>query len=123
MKDSTTLLESVRSSLTQASRYNPGDTVAPVAELWTDADGQWQPVVEQLRGIMPGLLTLGEYAPPTRTGPAIWLKCVIEPSVRKDKFPELQWPDDAVPVIYMPGVSRQSLRAVEECPDGLKPIM
>lgn len=123
MKDSTTLLESVRSSLTQASRYNPGDTVAPVAVLWTDADGQWQPVVEQLRGIMPGLLTLGEYAPPTRTGPAIWLKCVIEPSVRKDKFPELQWPDDAVPVIYMPGVSRQSLRAVEECPDGLKPLV
>ena len=123
MKGATTLLEAVLTSLSNAARYNPSDTVAPVAVLWTDADGQWRPVVEQLRGLMPELLTLGEYAPQTRTGPAIWLRCVIEPKVRKEKFPELQWPDDAVPVIYMPGVSRQTLRAVEECPDGLKPLV
>ena len=28
--------------------------------------------------IMPELLTLGEYKPETRTGPATWLRCVIE---------------------------------------------
>lgn len=118
-----TLLEAVLKSLLHAAQHNPGDTVAPVAVLWTDADGQWRPVVEQLRGLLPQLLTLGEYDPETHTGPAIWLRCVIEPKVRKEKFPELQWPDDAVPVIYMPGVSRQTLRAVEECPDGLKPLV
>ena len=118
-----TLLEAVRASLLNAARFNPGDAVAPVAVLWTDADGQWRPVVEQLRGLMPELLTLGECSPQMRTGPAIWLRCVIELKVRKETFPELQWPDDAVPVIYMPGVSRQILRAVEECPDGLKPLV
>ena len=46
----TTLLEAVRTSLAHAGRYNPGDVVAPAAVLWTDADGQWRPVVEQLRG-------------------------------------------------------------------------
>ena len=118
-----TLLEAVRSSLSHAARYNPGDVVAPAAALWTDADGQWQPVVEQLRGLMPELLTLGDYDAETRTGPAIWLRCMIEPAVRAEKFPDLAWPANTVPVIYMPGVSRQTLRAVEECPDALKPLV
>ncbi|MFA5180595.1 MAG: BREX-1 system phosphatase PglZ type B [Syntrophales bacterium] len=118
-----TLLEAIRASLANTARYNPGDVAAPSAVLWTDTDGQWKPVVEQLRGLMPELLTLGEYAPQTRTGPAIWLRCVIEPMVRKQKFTDLQWPDDKTPVIYMPGVSRQILRAVEECPDGLKSLV
>lgn len=119
----TTLLEAVRTSLSHAGRFNPGDVVAPAAVLWTDADGQWRPVVEQLRGMMPELLTLGEYDPATRTGPAIWLRTVIEPAVRADKFADLAWPNGTVPVIYMPKVSRQTLRAVEECPDALKPLV
>ncbi len=118
-----TLLEALRASLAHTARYNPGDVVRPAAVLWTDADGQWRPVVEQLRALMPELLTLGDYNPATRTGPAIWLRCVIEPGVRADKFPGLSWPGGTVPVIYMPGVSRQTLRAVEECPDLLKPMV
>ncbi len=118
-----TLLEAVQTSLAHAGRYNPGDVVAPAAVLWTDADCHWQPVVEQLRGLMPELLTFGDYDIGTRTGPAIWLRCVIEPAVRMDKFPDLTWPAGAVPVIYMPGVSRQTLRAVEECPDSIKPLV
>ncbi len=118
-----TLLEAVRASLAHAARYNPGDVVAPAAVLWTDADGQWRPVVEHLRALVPELLTLGVYDPVTRTGPAIWLRCIIEPAVRADKFPEFAWPVGTVPVIYMPCASRQTLRAVEECPDWLKPLV
>jgi len=118
-----TLLEAVRASLMHAVRYNPGDVVAPAAVLWTDADSQWRPVADQLRTLVPEFLTLGDFDPASRTGPAIWLRCVIEPAVRKEKFPELQWADETVPVIYMPGVSRQTLRAVEECPDPLKPLV
>jgi len=118
-----TLLESVRASLVRAARYNPGDVVVPAAVLWTDADGQWRPVAGQMRALMPEFLTLGDYNPQTRTGPAIWLRCVIEPSVRVEKFPDLAWPAGTVPVIYMPGVSRQTLRAVEDCLDALKPLV
>jgi hypothetical protein len=118
-----TLLEAVRASLAHEARYNAGDVVAPTAVLWTDADGQWRPVVEQLRVLMPELLTLGEYNADSRTGPAIWLRCVIEPAVRADTFPDLAWPAETVPVIYLPGVSRQTLRAVEECPDALQPLV
>lgn len=118
-----TLLEVIRVSLAHAARYNPGDLVTPAAVLWSDADGHWRPVVERLRGLMPELLTLGDYDAETRTGPTIWLRCVIEPAVRADMLPGLAWPADAVPVIYLPGVSRQTLRAVEECPDALKPLV
>jgi hypothetical protein len=118
-----TLVEAVRASLSHAVRYNPGDVITPAAVLWTDADGQWRPVIDQLRRLMPELLTLGDYNAAIRTGPAIWLRCVIEPAVRADKFPDLAWPAGTVPVIYMPGVSRQTLRAVEECPDALKPLV
>lgn len=118
-----TLLEAVRDSLVRATRFNPGDMAAPAAVVWTDSDGQWQSIVDRLRTLMPELLTLGEYRPDVRTGPAIWLRCVIEPAIRADRLPELTWPDGAVPVIYLPGVSRQALRAVDECPDGLKPLV
>jgi len=63
--------------------------VAPAAALWTDANGQWRPVVEQSRPLCPGLLALGASDPQTRTGPAVWLRCVIEPAVRTDKFHDL----------------------------------
>ena len=122
-RPASTLLETVRTALAHAGRYNPGDVVRPAAVLWTDADGQWRPVVEQLRPLMPELLTLGDFDAATLTGPAIWLRCVIEPVVRADKFPDFAWPAGTVPVIYMPGVSRQTLRAVEECPDSLKPLV
>ncbi len=123
MNQTSTLIDLVRTSLTQAGRYNVGDVVAPAAVLWTDADGQWKPVVERLRSLMPELLTLGGYDPALRTGPAIWLRCVIEPAVRAEKFPGLAWTNGCIPVVYLPGVSRQTLRAVEECPDELKPMV
>jgi len=31
-------------------------------------------------------------------------------------------PEDRPPILYLPGVSRQDLRAIEGCPDYLKPL-
>jgi hypothetical protein len=123
MEEPKTLIEAIRASLIRAARYNRGDVVAPAAVLWADVDGQWGPVVAQLHGLMPELLILGDYDAAMRTGPAIWLRCVIEPWVRADKFPDLVLPAGTVPVIYMPGISRQMLRAVQECPDAFKPLV
>jgi hypothetical protein len=113
-----TLLESVKLSLLRAGRYNRSDMVGPTVILWTDSDNQWAPLVDQLRPLMPELFTLGEYDPEKRIGPAIWLRCVIERSL-----PDIELPEDAIPIIYMPNVSRQALRTVEECPDILKPLV
>ena len=112
-----TLLDAIIASLEHAGRYNPGDTAPPAAILWTDADGQWLPLIPLLQAKMPQLLVVGEYAPLSRRGPAIWLKCVIS-----GVLPDTRLPHDVVPVIYMPNVSRQTLRAGEQCPDALKPL-
>lgn len=116
-KPITSLLDAIEVSLAHAGRYNAGDTAKPAAILWTDADTQWQPLIPLLQGRIPQLLVLGDYAPADRRGPAVWLKCVIAGVI-----PEYRFPDTVVPVIYMPGVSRQTLRSGEECPDALKPL-
>ena len=113
-----TLLEAVKLSLLHAGRFNRSDMVGPAVILWTDSDAQWATLVDQLRPLMPELFTLGEYDPGKKTGPAIWFRCVIERSL-----PDVDLPEDVTPVIYMPNVSRQTLRAVEECPDTLKPLV
>jgi hypothetical protein len=113
-----TFIEVLRDSLTSSGRHNPDDVTRPAAILWTDADLQWQPVIGHLQILMPELLVLGEYQPEKQTGPAIWLRCVIDRAL-----PEVVVPEDVVPIIYMPGVSRQTLRAVQDCPDGLKPLV
>lgn len=118
IKTSGTFIEAVKESLAAAGRYNSGDSLPPAAILWTDADGEWQPVVARLRALLPELLTLGEYDPEQRTGPAIWLRCVVDGAL-----PEVTLPEKSVPILYLPKVSRQLLRSPEECPDELKPLV
>ena len=97
----------------------PGDGMAPpVAVLWTDEDGQWADLVARLRGELPSLFTLGDYNPELRTGPAIWLRCIVDRSL-----PDL-WPKDAKPpILYLPRVERQQLRAGGDCPIELQPLV
>ena len=117
-RSATTFIEALASSLEAASRHNPGDVEKPAAIVWTDHDSQWQPIIPQLRQLVPQLLTLGEYQPEQRTGPAIWLRCVVDHTLEEPEFPE-----GTIPILYLPDVSRQALRAVQECPDSLKPLV
>jgi hypothetical protein len=107
------LLKAVRN----AAAFNSEIEVAPACILWPDRERQWEVVMPRLQGEMPELLILGDYRPETRTGPAVWLRCVIAGVVDNVSLPE-----DRTPIIYLPGVSRQDLRAVETCPDHLKPL-
>ncbi|MFD1385028.1 BREX-1 system phosphatase PglZ type B [Rhodanobacter aciditrophus] len=84
----------------------------PAAILWTDKDAAWQPAMPLLKSAMPELLELGDYNPEQRTGPAVWLKCVIAGLASPLET-------DKVPVIYLPGISRSELRAIESCPGHL----
>lgn len=112
------VIEALVASLEAAAKYNPNDVVHPYAVLWTDHDVQWQPIIPQLRRLLPQLLTFGEYKPDQRIGPAIWLRSVVDRAL-----PEVELPDGVTPIVYLPGVSRQDLRAVQECPDSLKPLV
>ena len=66
---------------------------------------------------LPELFILGNYCPEKRTGPAIWLRCVVA-----CKIGEVKLPADRPPIIYLPGISHQDLRGVESCKDYLKPL-
>jgi len=111
-----TFLDALVDALRQAGIYNRNDQVPPAAVLWPDKERQWEALAPLLRERLP-LLTLGSYDPDQRTGPAYWLRCMIARTLPGDTLPE-----DATPIIYLPGISRQEIRAVEECPKTLQPL-
>ena len=117
-ESSATVVERLKASLEAASAHNPSDAERPVAVLWTDRDSQWRPILGRLRALMPQLLTLGVYEPEDRTGPSIWLRCVVD---RVLELPGLA--SDMTPVLYLPDVSRQALGSAEACPSYLKPLV
>lgn len=112
-----TLLQAVEASLLAATRHHPGVEEKPAAVLWTDADGQWQPVVKKLQERMPQLVVFGAYEATKRTGPAVWLKCIVARTI------EIGLEKDLVPIVYLPNVSRQTLRAAADCPTLLQPLV
>jgi hypothetical protein len=109
------LVERLRAT---AEGYNTDSEEAPVAILWTDPDGAWRPVVAQLQPLMPELLVLGAYAPEKRMGPVIWLKCAFAGTLK-----DVSMPAGVRPILYLPGVARHQLRAADQCPWELQPLV
>jgi hypothetical protein len=112
-----TLLDAVLASVHKAADHNRDDAVAPAAILWPDEKREWERLVPRLRVTLPHFLVFGPYDKANRTGPAIWLRCVLA-----GKVPDVAWPPGTVPILYLPGISRATLRATEECPPELKPL-
>ena len=110
-------IDVLAAQLRSAARFNSAVQVAPAAILWTDEERQWQSAMPVIKQAIPELIELGDYEPATRTGPAIWIKCAIA-----GLADELKLADGVVPVIYLPGVSRKDLRAIEQCPEHLQPL-
>lgn len=113
----TTLLDELVRSIDR-TRQVPDGSAEPSVILWTDPESQWRPVLDSLRAAFPNLLTLGDYDPDTRTGPAIWLRCVIDGAL-----PEVLPGDSAPPILYLPGIGISTLRSVEDCPAPIRPLV
>ena len=109
------LCESIVVALETQANGNSHTSAAAVAILWPDKEGQWQAALPALKKLMPSLCILGSYDFSQRSGPAIWLKCAIAGAL-----PEVQF--ESVPVVYLPGISRADLRAIETCPRDLQPL-
>jgi hypothetical protein len=110
------LLEALRAAL-HAAMLPPDGVASPVAILWTDADAQWMPLLDVFRTVCPWIYALGPYQPAARTGLAIWLKCIVDRTV-----PEAP-PLPKLPILYLPRIRRQDLRAAAECPPSLQPLV
>lgn len=104
-------------SINRAAMYNKDDQSAPVVILWTDKERLWDALVSQIRQKVH-LLTFDpvEFYPEEERGPAYYLRCLLAGTLPGHSMV------GGVPVIYLPGVSRQEMRAVEECPKALQPL-
>lgn len=111
------IIEQLVASIREASEYNQNTQAAPAAILWTDKEKQWASAIPLLQEQMPELMVFGDYAPEKRTGPAIWLKCALENTLETPVIT-----GDETPIIYLPGVSRIDIRAIESCPEALQPL-
>lgn len=112
-----TLIDAVEASLKQALRA-PDGVAPPAALLWTDADGQWAPLIPSLQKALPQLYVLGPFNPEDRSGPVIWLRCILARTL-----PDVSPPADVVPILYLPKIARQDLRAAGDCPPELQPLI
>lgn len=110
------LIERLTASF-HAATLAPEGYAPPVAILWTDAEAQWLPILGAVRAVYPWVYVLGKYNPETKTGPAIWLKCIVDRTL-----PEAP-PEDETPILYLPHVRRQELRAAGDCPAHLQPLV
>ena len=102
---------------TTAQAYAAGDQVAPCAVLWPDPERLWERILPQLQALTPELFVLGNYAPEQRIGPALWLRCLEARTIAGAP------PAGTAPIFYLPGISREQLRAVEECPPELAALV
>lgn len=108
--------EVLEQRIAELEKQGAATLAPPAAIIWTDRHREWGDQVEVLRE-KRAVLTLGDCAPEARTGPAIWIRCMLGRTIAEDKLLP-----GVVPVVYLPGVAREDLRAVEDCPEALKPI-
>ena len=111
------VIEHLVQAIRNTAQYNPAAQAAPFCILWPDKERQWEKIITVLQAAMPELFVLGNYSPQERKGPAIWLRCVVA-----GKVPGISFENITIPIFYLPGVSRQDLRAVEQCEEFLKPL-
>jgi len=111
------LIDYLAEQLRNSANFNSAAQIAPAAILWTDIDCQWQSAMPFIKQHLPELVELGEYNPEEKIGPAIWIKCAIAGVLE-----ECELPKGKTPIIYLPGVGRKDLRAIEQCPDELRPL-
>ncbi len=88
-----TVLDASIQSLSRAGEYNRDDQVAPAVILWPDKERQWERVLPVLLERLPHLLTLEPYAAKCKSGPAIWLRCMIPRTL-----PEANWSEKTIPI-------------------------
>jgi hypothetical protein len=112
-----TLLEALRQKLRGCNVCSDAE-LAPVAILWTDPKREWLPLIPQLRSALPELFSLGPYDAEQHQGPSLWLRCIVDRTLADSALAATQ-----TPILHLPGVGRQDLRAGEGCPWEWEPLI
>ena len=115
---SQSIFDKVIQALKQAESHNSNLMVKPEVILWPDPEYQWSEVIAVLQASLPQLLIYGKYDPAKKQGPAIWLKCMAAKTI-----PSANWEEDITPIIYLPGISKNDLRNVEDAGLEFQPLL
>jgi len=75
--DNATVLDELVVALRQAAEFNSADQAPPVVVVWPDPTAEWAALLPELRLRLPELFTLGPLDAAARSGPGIWLRCVL----------------------------------------------
>ena len=115
---SESIYHKVRQALKQAENHNSNLMVRPEVILWPDPENQWTEVIDVLQNDLPHLLIYGGYEPSKKQGASIWIKCMVA-----RMLPEANWDAVTIPIIYLPGISKNDFRNVEEAGLNLQPLI
>lgn len=111
-------LDKVLCAIRHALSHNSQTMVRPEAILWPDPERQWEQVIPVLQERLPALLVHGPYDTSRRRGPAIWIKCMVA-----RMLPEASWGEEAIPIIYLPGIGKGDLRNIQSAGLDLQPLI
>lgn len=112
---SETVLDRLVAALDGAARSDRNVFDPPVSLLWPDKERQWEGAIERLRE-QRRVVRLGSHQPGGGSGPAIWLRCVVAGTAVVDG-------PGGLPIVYLPGVSRDDLRSVSSDDQRLAPLV
>ena len=110
-----TVRDRLLSVLDAALQYDGNVVEPPVALLWPDTARQWEQIVDALREVRR-IVRLGDHDLARAQGPAYWVRCVVVGAIKLGGDP------DGVPIIYMPGVSRDDVRTLASTTLDLAPL-
>ena len=113
-----TPLNALVAAVRDAASYNAAAEAPPEAVLWCDANQEFLPLLPAMRERLPELLTYGDFDVATRTGPAVWLRAELARAVSGIDIPE-----GLTPILYLPGVGRETLKSADDCPALLQPLV
>ena len=113
-----TPLDALVAAVRDAASYNAAAEAPPEAVLWCDANQEFLPLLPALCERLPELLTYGHFDAAMRTGPAVWLRAALATAVSGIDIPE-----SLTPILYLPGVGRDTLKSADDCPALLQPLV
>ena len=114
----TTPLDALIVAVRDAASYNAAAEAPPEAVLWCDENQEFLPLLPALRERLLELLTYGDFDAATRTGPAVWLRAALATGVSGIEIPE-----GVTPILYLPGVGRETLKSADDSPALLQPLV
>lgn len=103
---SDTLLDRLVLAVDGALGFDGNVVTAPIAALWPDEARQWEGAISRLQR-RRRIVKYGQFDPANHQGPAYWLRCVIAATIDLEGLP------DGLPIVYLPGISREALRSLD----------